>query len=83
MQHGVHLLHQRVVLQARFSDKALRRWVDGCRPDGRGGAAARPPRPMQGGDGMTLQVPAWPQAAIVERVVPALRDTALTLLPLL
>lgn len=33
--------------------------------------------------GMTLQVPHWPQEAIVERLVPALRDTALTLLPLL
>ncbi|CAD5375160.1 IclR family transcriptional regulator [Rubrivivax sp. A210] len=32
---------------------------------------------------MTLQVPNWPHAAIEEKLVPALRDTALTLLPLL
>lgn len=33
--------------------------------------------------GMTLQVPAWPPAAVEERLVPALRETALTLLPLI
>lgn len=33
--------------------------------------------------GMTLQIPLWPPAAIEDKLVPALRDTALTLVPLL
>jgi IclR family transcriptional regulator, pca regulon regulatory protein len=32
---------------------------------------------------MTLQVPSWPSAAVEEKLVPALRGTALTLLPLI
>jgi len=32
---------------------------------------------------MTLQVQSWPAAAVEEKLVPALRETALTLIPLL
>lgn len=32
---------------------------------------------------MTLQVPSWPAAAVEEKLVPALRDAALTLMPLI
>ena len=32
---------------------------------------------------MTLQVQSWPTAAIEEKLLPPLRDTTLTLIPLL
>lgn len=115
-----HVVSPGVVLLARFSDRALKRWVDahefaaftsttmtdragfvelvrGARKHDHwitrqqldaglvGVAVPLLDRHGQckGALGMTLQVSSWPIEAIEGKLVPALRDTALTLLPLI
>lgn len=115
-----HVVTPGVVLLARYSEKALLKWVDEHEfatftspaaidratfldhvhqarhldhwitkqlldPGLMGVAVALLDRRgrCQGALGMTLQVQAWSVDAVEERLIPALRDTALTLLPLL